>query len=229
MNTAIDTLLIDPDLEARLRFKQASQLINVKVSVSTTTTLYEAIQRLDSLRSCDIVYISSRFDSEVLSGFVTSAKRTKQGKNVAFMMMVPAPECEMSYLARFALAGADGFLLEPYSASGLEGTIRTGLIAKHKRRISGNRIAVELLVKSLLDGLRDYRKKLKAGQLARSVRANLEKTFLVARNLEPAALDEYYKLLMERLIVDSKPVVGKGLVYSKGGTSLPRKVVRRSL
>lgn len=225
VNAAIDTLLIDADLDARLRFKQAIQMLGVRVSVSTTTTLFEALQRLDTLRSCDIVYVSSRFDSEVLSGFVTSARRTKQGKNAAFMMMVPAPDCQTTTLARFALAGADGFLLEPYSAAGLEGTIRSGLLARHKRAVSSRRLAIELLVKSVIDAMREYRKRAAAGLPTRGNRTGIEKTLQIVRDLDAQGRDEYMDLLMERMLT-SNPATSNNAPQQRG-SNLPRKVVRR--
>ena len=223
---SVETLYIDPDLGSRLRFKQAAASSGIQVAVSVTTTLSEALQRLDNQRGCDLIYLVSRFGRDVIERFVNTAKRTRHGKNASFMLVLQGPVHDAAELAKYAMSGADAFLLEPYSAHSLEETVQIGLKLKEKRASYNQKLAMTLLVNSLIDGVNANARCLKQGRYRGNALRDLKSSAQILESFSPEILNEYFTTLIRKLTLSTHTSLGPISPHASKGLDLPRRVIQ---
>jgi CheY-like chemotaxis protein len=196
MQGAVSALLVDPDLNNRLRFKQAAAFAGIRLNVSATTTLLEALQRLDNGRACEVIYLSSRYDREVVSGFVSAARKTRRGSRAAMWIVLPAPDCAPSCVAGYTLAGADGILVEPYSAQTLEESITTALRVRTNLPRPHQQVALGIVLRSVLTGCREYIKGYAAGRSTINALQKLAENRTLILDLSEERSSEYQSLVL---------------------------------
>jgi len=222
----VEAMYIDPDLGSRLRFKQAATSTALQVAVSVTTTLTEALQRLDNERRCDLIYLASRFSRDVIERFVTTARRTRHGRTASFMVVLQGHEHDASELAKYAMSGADAFLLEPYSALTLEETVEIGLKIRAKRETFNQKLAMALLVNSLIDGINENARCIKKGLYRGNVLSDLKSAAQIVSSFTPEATKEYFSLLIRKLTKEQRTSIAATVAKNTGGSDLPRRVLQ---
>ena len=132
-----DAYLVDSDLDARMRLKQATTSVASFGKVVQASKLKECLDRLKGTDKADVIFISYRFErSEVLS-FIAEAKQLQNSQDAAFIFVMQTKDQQSSTIAENVLGGLDGFLFEPYSVDQLVEI--TALAAKVKKERSQSR------------------------------------------------------------------------------------------
>ncbi len=144
-----DAVIVDCDLDTRMRLKQATASVHHFGKVSQATTLKDALGKLTVEVSTDVCFLSYRFDREEVLGFIREAKNTRGGQDTAYIVVLPQKDQSSSTVATSVLAGFDGFLFEPYSVDQL--IELTQLAAKVRKERAGAR--EEAAIKFLLNDL----------------------------------------------------------------------------
>jgi DNA-binding NarL/FixJ family response regulator len=152
-----DAIIIDSDIETRMRLKQATTAVVDFGKVQQLGDAWEAIAKLKGKERCDVVFISSRLGKEDTTNFIRDAKSTPQGQDAAYVLVLKG-EQDSGTVAHNVMLGADGFLVEPYSVDQL--TEITALAARVRRERSQAReeAALRFLLSDIMKVGRSTRK-----------------------------------------------------------------------
>ena len=92
--SSINALAIDPDMDSRLRVKQATQPMHQFKKVQLTAKPIEAQNILELSDPIDVFFISERLKEEDVTGFIKKAKEMKAGQDAAFVLLASAASDE---------------------------------------------------------------------------------------------------------------------------------------
>lgn len=148
------TIIVDSDLNRRMRLRQATSIVPLFGEVVTVAHLKEVISRLEGDRHWDLVFTSSHFPQSEIDEFVKHAKQTKQGQDAAYVLLLGVDkQGNSSELAKNIMNGLDGFLLEPYSVDSLVDITRLAARVKGERRAAREKAALNLLLGKITNQL----------------------------------------------------------------------------
>ena len=122
-------LVINPDLDSRIRLKQAFNLIPQFKVVKVVSTLTEAFERLFSGESFGSLFVSTMFGKPVISEFIRRSKGTTGGRECAYILTFPGSPVKRTVTESTA-CGADGILMEPFSVDSLQKIYRIAVRVK---------------------------------------------------------------------------------------------------
>ena len=114
-----DTLIIDPDMDTRMRLKTATSSVIQFGKVQLLNSLEDAKSSLDVGRLWDCIFVSYRFEKDEVSAFIKEAKEQKAGEDAAYILILQTQEQSSTVVAESVMIGADGFLFEPFSVDQL--------------------------------------------------------------------------------------------------------------
>ncbi len=142
-------LIVDPDINSRMRLKQATTAVPSIGQVPQFGTVTEALNRLASMDRCDVVFVSQRFEHADIMNFIAKGKESKGGQDAAYILVLSTAKGDSTTIAQNVIGGADGMLFEPYSVDQLYEI--TNLAAKVKKERSGARekAAISVIVSDL--------------------------------------------------------------------------------
>jgi DNA-binding NarL/FixJ family response regulator len=213
-----DAILIDPDLNSRMRLKQATSSVHNFGQVGQVGELNEALQKLRGNDNCDVIFISYRFDPSEVINFIKLAKELPKGQDVAYIQVLKSNSGDSSTVAQNVIGGADGLLFEPYSVDYLLEI--TNLAARVKKERSGTRekAAIQVLVQDVVMQV-DQLYFLKSSNMDTSrASKKLAETLSVLKSLSPESLQIYYDLAVSTF--EAAPVAANVSKYKKyGGVS----------
>jgi len=151
--TKYNGMIADPDLQTRMRLKQATASVVQFGEVIQIGHLNEAVQRIGDGNRWDVIFISHRYTEEEVGRFISRAKETKGGQDTAFIQVMKSKDHQNAAIAQAMLRGADGFLFEPYSVDQLIEI--TDLSARIKRERSDMResLAMTLILGDIMTQL----------------------------------------------------------------------------
>ncbi len=146
-----DALIVDSDIEARMRLKQASTSVANFGRVLQAGKIAECLEKLQAGQRLDVIFISARFEPDVTAAFIAQAKTLPAGQDAAFVMLMRQRDKESASVASSVLNGADGLLFEPFSVDQL--TEITVLAAKVRKERSGARegAALKFLLSDIIN------------------------------------------------------------------------------
>lgn len=153
MSEKITCLIIDSDIPARMRLKQAAIPLGKFSNTSICSSFEETTQKLSGEYVADLIFISERFEEEVTTDFVRRAKDMKGGQDSAFVLVLGSQTDQSQRIARSVLTGFDGFLMEPFSVNDLEGVVKLTQRIKKERSSAREKRALELLLRDMIKQL----------------------------------------------------------------------------
>ncbi|NDC38072.1 MAG: hypothetical protein EBZ48_08460 [Proteobacteria bacterium] len=139
---SFDAIITDPDLDTRMRLKQASSSVHQFGKVYQAQSLKDATAKLGEESQIDVCFISYRFDQAEVTNFIKDAKALKGGQDAAYILVLKSKDQQSSTVATNVIAGFDGFLFEPYSVEQL--VELTSLAARVRKERSGERESAAL-------------------------------------------------------------------------------------
>ena len=145
-----NSIIVDPDVQTRMRLKQATSSVGNFGEVLQMTTLPEAAGRIEAERMWDVVFISNKFNDTDLSSFITRAKAAKGGQDCAFIRVMKSKDQQGSTVAAGMLLGVDGFLFEPYSVEQLVDITNLSARIKRERSDTRQKLALSLLLSDII-------------------------------------------------------------------------------
>lgn len=181
-------------MSSRMKLKQAATQVTDFGVVTPMGTLADGINALtNGERTIDVVFVSTRFDTKELSQFVQQAKKTKQGEDSAYVMIMKAQPQGNASLAENMIIGGDSVLCEPYSVDSLVEITRLAARVKKERQGAREKIAVNLLITDLINQV-DVVAYLKSSgcELGTSVK-KLREMCAVLENLTPEMREYYFE------------------------------------
>lgn len=187
-----DSIIIDPDLDSRMRLKQAMTAVYHFGKATQVTNFHEALHKLGGIENYDVVFISYRLEQNEISEFIKNAKQTKMGQDAAYVLVLQTKNQDSSTVAKNVMVGADGFLFEPYSVDLLIEITHLSAKVKVERADAREKAAISLLVQDVM-GQIDQVSYIKSCQLdIGSSMRKLRELCSVFRDLEQTKLNIYY-------------------------------------
>jgi hypothetical protein len=221
----INAIIINSDLETRMRLKQASASVPMFGPVRQVGSLWEGSMQLDSeVNPCDVLFIADRFPVEDITEFIIKTKEKKQGQDAAFVLVLQSKEDSNSKMAELMVKGFDGFLVEPYSVDCLVEITQLAARVKKERGVARARLAITMVLRQMMEQL-DLVAYLKG--CGYEVSKSLVKLKELGARLQPLAEDgkEDYVALLASTFADA-PLPKKPFQTKKyGGVS--QRVKRR--
>ena len=150
MEVRFSICTIEPDMGARMRFKQAATPIYAFNRVSLHPTISEGYERIKLDGPFDIVFISERFPEKDLAIFLKGAKEHKNSQDAAFVLLIGAGQNLETRTSNAILAGFHGCLMEPYSVDALLEIAKLTCEVKKSHEQSRQKGAMDTLIKTMI-------------------------------------------------------------------------------
>lgn len=212
-----DAILVDPDLNSRMRLKQATTAVPQFGVVQQTSTITEALSRMGSGDKCDVIFLSARLEQAEITSFIKKAKETKAGQDTAYVLVLKSG-ADGATIAQNVIGGADGMLFEPYSVDYLYEITNLAARVKKERSDFREKAAIQMLVQDLI---------LQVDQLAYLKSCSMDTTRAFkrlkescdfVRGLSPESVQSYYDLAVDSF--QAAPIPAQVSKYKKyGGAS----------
>ena len=142
--------VVDNDMEARMRLKQATNSVPTFGNVKLIGTMEEASRGLTNSNHVDVVFVARRFGQEEITNFVKACKETQGGRDSAYVLVLKTDDQDSNTVAQNVLIGADGFLLEPYSVDNLVEITELAARVKQERSLEREQAALKFLVEDVI-------------------------------------------------------------------------------
>ncbi|MBN8549035.1 MAG: hypothetical protein J0M12_06950 [Deltaproteobacteria bacterium] len=189
-----DAILVDPDLNSRMRLKQATTAVPAFGTVQQTSTTNEALSRMGGGgEKCDVIFISYRIDQGEITNFIKKAKETKSGQDTAYVLVLKNG-ADGASIAQNVIGGADGMLFEPYSVDYLYEITNLASRVKKERSTAREKAAISMLVQDLIAQV-DQLAYLKSCSMdtSRAFKKMRDSSNFI-QTLSPESLQVYYEL-----------------------------------
>lgn len=189
-------LCVNPTLEGRMHFKEATAPLRGLESVQVMDSLYEASDRLYSGNLFHALYVSSHFEREVIKEFVIGARGSKGGSDSAYMLTLEANhEFDDSYVGE---CGIDGFIKHPMQSAVLAGSLEKARQIFKKREDARQRSAIEIMISGIMKNVDEAAQKLSGLESIEDEKQNLVQIAKKIRGLTPELRALYYDQLTDR-------------------------------
>lgn len=146
-----EAIIADPEIDTRMRLKQATASVHNFGKVAQVGDLDEALNKLQGDDKNDVVFISYKFDQADVTSFIKQAKASKQGQDTAYILVMKTKDQSASVVAQNVMIGADGFLFEPYSVDYLIEITNLAAKVRKERTDARERGAMKFLVTDVMN------------------------------------------------------------------------------
>lgn len=225
----IDSLVVESNMQARNRLKQAAISIPEFGKMEFQSTTSEAIHRLTTGgTSLDIVFVTYRIEHAELLGFIKQAKEAKLAQDAAFILILENEDQNSSTVASNMLVGADGLLFEPFSVDQLVEITRLAAKVKRERADARERAALRVLVQDISAQIDTLSQLKKHGYDVGTTQKKLREVCSVLKTLDSSATQIYFDTAVE--LFESaplpRPLAGK-LAYGGVSSRVRKKMEQR--
>lgn len=193
-----DIYIIDPDLDARMRLKQATTLVSNFGQVYQASKLRECLEKVQNLSGqLHVIFISGRIDKEETIGFIQSAKQITSTQDAAFVMVKSSADKQSASVAESVLGGADGLLFEPFSVDQLNEITHIAARVRRERSNAREEAALKFLLSDVINQI-DQLAYLKAMEYETGPTfSKLKEMCAVFKTLQGDSVDIYKKLVVD--------------------------------
>ncbi|MCB0332193.1 MAG: hypothetical protein KDD55_01770 [Bdellovibrionales bacterium] len=192
-----DALIVDPDLDRRMRLKSATTSVVQFSKVNLVSSLDDALGAFSTGRKCDVAFITSQFSQENITKFIKEAKDHQASQDAAFILVLQTKDQESSTVASNVMIGADGFLFEPYSVDQLVEITELAAKVKAERCLNREEAALRFLMNDIIQQV-DMISYLKSVgyDVGRGIR-RFKQMCNVLKSLEGESLDLYFRIAVD--------------------------------
>jgi response regulator RpfG family c-di-GMP phosphodiesterase len=193
-----DALVIEPDLDSRMRLKAAMTSVPAFKQNFQVGKFKEAQSKIDtSSKPIDVIFISYRYDPEEMGEFIKYAKGVSATQDAAFILIKKSQDQQSTSVASSVLAGADGLLFEPFSVDQLVEITRIAAKVKKERSSAREEAALKFLLVDVINQI-DQVAYLKACDYETGPSMKkLKEMCTVFSTLSPESLEIYKKLAVD--------------------------------
>lgn len=229
MVNKFNALIVDPDIQARMRLKTATAAVGNFGLVAQHGELKQGLSALSAEPGTDVVFISTRFSRDEVTEFVKTARGVRNSQDCAYVLLLSQGKQEASLIACGVLEGLDGFLFEPYSAESLLEITRIAATVKSERSRVREQVALRLLLREAMAQIDLVAQLRKAGSGAAISARALQETCGVLRTLEADSLATYFEVALEEFEKVSPPKSTKSDKIYTGASKRARAIAEERL
>lgn len=193
-----DIYIIDSDLDARMRLKQATTLVTSFGQVYQASKLRECLEKVQVITGqIDVIFISGRMDKDETTSFIQSAKALSTCQDAAFVMVKSSADKQSASVAESVLSGADGLLFEPFSVDQLNEITNIAARVRKERGNAREEAALKFLLSDVINQI-DQLAYLKAMEYETGPTfAKLKEMCGVFKTLQGDSVDIYKRLVVD--------------------------------
>lgn len=224
----LNVLIVDPDLERRMRLKHAGTEIYDFGKISQCGGLRDAAAKISEDERVDLVFLSQEFDTSDLAAFIREAKSSSRASSAAFILVAKAAKQAAVHAASGLGADADGFLYEPYSVNALKAMIAIAEKVKLERDGAKKKAALGLLIRSVLDAIDEVAYNDACGRPSLLQRSRLKAAVSNLQGMQADCDDIYFSALFD--VLDRMPpprVVPKAQKYDGVSARVKQRLATR--
>lgn len=120
MNERFFALIVEPDIDARMRLKQSTTALHCFENLHHVNSLREAQSFVEiAPQRIDILFVSKRIPPEDMRLFFTSCREKGKARTAAYVVLFQSVTEGANLIKSILELGADGILCEPYSVDQL--------------------------------------------------------------------------------------------------------------
>jgi response regulator RpfG family c-di-GMP phosphodiesterase len=152
MERKISTLLLDNDLDARMRLRHALSLNSDFGKDIQTTSCEEALAALNRENdSVDLVFIANtNLEFNDIQSFIEQARALSGAHDAAFVLVFSTYGGKDELISQVYELGADSYIFEPYSADDLCRMANVAIRVGPRRLIDREMLSIEPLVREMV-------------------------------------------------------------------------------
>lgn len=202
-------MIIDSELDSRMRLKNATAAVHQFGEVRQISKPREALAKLENMApgEMDVVFLASSNDIQEVGTFVGQAKELPGGRDAAYLLVLKGHSQDKSIIAKSVIAGADGFLFEPYSVDRLVEITELSSKIRTQRGQEREKMAVTMTLNDIIPQI-DYAALLLTCMMdATSALSKLKKQGAIFQNLPPESLDNFCNVARQIFGSVTKPRV----------------------
>lgn len=219
-----NSYIVDPDLDCRMRLRQATRAVAAFKEVTQFSHLHEALGKLKDSSAINVIFLSSRFAESEIITFIQQAKEIPAGQDTAYVLILAGSEKGSASIVTKMIGGADGLLFEPFSVESLAEMTALASKVKKERSRSREMAAITLLIKQVMSQI-DSVAELRAGGYEAGVSMkNLREMLQVVRTLDPEMLQHYFEQTVELF---QKATPSRRKIYSGASKRIKKKTEER--
>ena len=229
MQEGFNAVIIDVDVDSRMRLKQVSLAVPDFRSVHQYNSTGYALSHIELAERCDVIFISDHLPHEEVAAFIHQAKQLRSAIDAAFVRLLPENSLDGLSAATSMREGFDGFLIEPYSINSLIEITRLATRVRNERAQARELLAMTLLVREIA-GQIDIIAQLKAvgGKANISCHA-LRETCSVIKKLEGESRQAYFNALQKVFEEVPAPRPMRQKMYSGSSRALRERQERQMI
>ena len=221
---SFSTLVVHPDLDARMRFKATATTLNCFRDLTLVSSLEEGKAKLESHKNVELIYLSSRYDQSVASQFIRSGK-SGPSKAAGYVLMVNGNQIKSQAMASYLMEGIDGVLPEPFSPESLQkSTERVSSVIHGRKR----KLAIEMYVQQAAEAVDKLAELHRKGLVAPNATKTLEDLHRVLSDVDEEEFSYYVSNLIT-VFESAKPFVPEQIIAAQKEYQGPSDRVRRMI
>jgi DNA-binding response OmpR family regulator len=217
-----NVLVINTDIDVRMRLTHAFHALADLGEVSQSSTLNEAFAKLtNSRQKPELIFISYQFPMDEITQFLQEASALEGSAQSGFIVIRGSREDKDAVMTSHMMAGADGVLFEPFSTEELVAVTAIASRMKGERRAAREIVTLKFMIREIVKYV-DLLACLRASNCdpAETVR-RLEEIQGKLRNLDKESLPVYYSLLTDAVTLLPNPQ--KPAAVYKGNSKFVRR------
>ncbi len=152
MHKKLEVLLLDNDLDSRVRLQHAIMLNSEFGRDIQTNTFKEALEVLQTeSRSLDLVFIANtNLQLQDIGGFVQEARSLQGAQDAAFVVVFSSYESKDELISQTYQIGVDSYIFEPYSADDFRRMANLAARVGPRRLIDRELLSIAPLVREMI-------------------------------------------------------------------------------
>lgn len=221
-------LIIEPDIDARMRIKQATTAAPKFGHIHSANSISDAMTQIEYLEDpVDIIFVSKRVPFDKMQSFFQFSRASKRTEDAAHVVLFQSQEEGNALIKTILELGADGILCEPYSVDQLSEITELATFIKRERAKERERGAISILIDDLARQI-DLVSVLKAtgGEPGQSRKALLELSRL-AKGLSEEGKEFYFEKLVDKFSALPAPPKAFQASFYSGASERVKKLLSK--
>ena len=191
------TLLIDHDLDIRMRLKESLLSVYYFIGIVNVSSVKQAREALSGEDGFDLIFISYNFSEQEVLEIIEQARISNGGADSAFILVSSQLNKRSSEAARYMQGGIDCILHEPFSTEELVEITSIGRNLHNSRRQVRETVSTGFIVRDIIrhiDLLASLRKReLQGTHTIEKLRSMID----LVKQFHPAAQEQYFVRVLD--------------------------------
>lgn len=194
---SITALVVDPELESRMRLKAATASAHRFGKVVLANSYGEGLARITESEGFDVIFLTHSLGESEIQNFIAESKKSEQGSTSAYVLVLKTAKQDTSTVASSMVSGADGFLCEPYSVDVLLEMAELAERVKGERQSARKEAAAVMLFDKVGKEISNIALKISLGKADFKSMKDMKNLGKTIQGLELDSLESYERAILK--------------------------------